>query len=73
MARGQARVAFDVEYFEYDDCWWERQWNAARQRYCWWLFHDKDGSRFGPIWRPRGSLGLGKGDVEPPRYMVIAL
>ena len=26
-----------VEYVEYDNCLWGREWDPARQRYCWWL------------------------------------
>ena len=43
---------FEVEYVEYDDRLWGREWVPARQRYCWWLAV-ADGSQIGhTIWRP---------------------
>ena len=37
---------FAVEYVEYDNCLWGRQWDSARQQYCWWLA-SADGSQVG--------------------------
>ena len=28
---------FDVEYVEFDGCWWGCEWVPTRQQYCWWL------------------------------------
>ena len=52
---------FEVEYVEYDDRLWGREWVAARQRYCWWLA-SADGSQAGhTIWRPPWLIGRGPG------------
>ena len=48
---------FAVEYVEYDNCLWGREWDPARQRYCWWLA-SADGSQVGhAIWRPPWLIG----------------
>ena len=52
---------FAVEYVEYDNCLWGREWDPARQRYCWWLA-SSDGSQVGhAIWRPPWLIGRGPG------------
>ena len=52
---------FEVEYVEYDGCFWEREWVPARQRYCWWLAA-ADGSQVGHvIWWPPWLIGTGPG------------
>ena len=52
---------FAVEYVEYDNCLWGREWDPARQRYCWWLA-SADGSQVGhAIWRPPWLIGRGPG------------
>ena len=49
---------FEVDYVEYDDRLWEREW-VARQQYCWWLASG-DGSQVGhAIWRPPWLIGRG--------------
>ena len=52
---------FAVEYVEYDNCLCEREWDSARQQYCWWLA-SADGSQVGHvIWRPPWLIGRGPG------------
>ena len=52
---------FEVEYVEFDDFLWGREWVPARQRYCWWLAA-ADGSQVGhAIWRPPWLIGTGPG------------
>ena len=52
---------FAVEYVEYDNCLWGREWDPARQDYCWWLA-SADGSQVGhAIWRPPWLIGRGPG------------
>ena len=59
---------FEVEYVEYNDRLWGREWDPARQRFCWWLA-SADGSQAGhTIWRPpwlsgRGSRFLREGEL----------
>ena len=49
------KVANHVDHVEYQDVWWARQWDPARQWHCWWLVDD-DGTRLFPgIWRLRES------------------
>ena len=51
----------EVEYVEYNDRLWEREWDPARQRFCWWLAA-ADGSQAGhTIWRPPWLIGRGPG------------
>ena len=50
----------DVEYMEFDGCWWGCEWVPARQQYCWWV-----AAADHTIWRPRGSSGVDQGDLEP--------
>ena len=53
-------VAHEVEYVEYEDVWWARQWDPIRQWYCWWLVDD-DGTWLGPgIWRPPWEFWPGR-------------
>ena len=33
----QEELDDDVEYMEFDGCWWWCEWVPARQQYCWWL------------------------------------
>ena len=50
---------FEVDYVEYDDRLWGREWVPARQQYCWWLA-SADGSQVGhAIWRPPWLIGRG--------------
>ena len=52
---------FAVEYVEYDNRFWGREWDPARQRYCWWLA-SADLSQVGhAIWRPPWLIGRGPG------------
>ena len=52
---------FAVEYVEYDNRFWGREWDPARQRYFWWLA-SADGSQVGhAIWRPPWLIGRGPG------------
>ena len=52
---------FAVEYVEYNNCLWGREWDPARQRYCWWLA-SAHGSQVGhAIWRPPWLIGRGPG------------
>ena len=54
---------FEVEYVEYNDRLWGREWVPARQRYCWWLAA-ADGSQAGHTMYGgrRGSSAAGQGD-----------
>ena len=48
---------FEVEYVEFDNRLWRREWDPARQQYCWWLA-SADGSQAGhTIWRPPWLIG----------------
>ena len=52
---------FEVEYVEFDNRLWGREWDPARQQYCWWLA-SADGSQVGhAIWRPPWLIGRGPG------------
>ena len=50
-----------VEYVQHDGRWWGREWDPARQQYCWWLA-SADGSQVGhAIWRLPWLIGRGPG------------
>ena len=52
---------FAVEYVEFDNCLWGREWDPARLQYCWWLA-SAEGSQVGhAIWRPPCLIGTGPG------------
>ena len=51
---------FAVEYVEYDNRLWGREWDSARQQFCWWLA-SADGHRLVmPSGGRRGSLAEGQ-------------
>ena len=55
----------DVEFLEFDGCWWGCEWVPGRQQYCWWLAA-ADGSRLAiRSGGARGSSGVDQGDLEP--------
>ena len=58
---GESEEEFEVEYVEFNDHLWGREWVPARQQYCWWLAA-ADGSQAGhTILRPPWLIGTGPG------------
>ena len=59
----ESEEEFEVEYVEFNDHLWGREWVPARQQYCWWLALPMGPRLAIPFCGRRGPSAEGQGDV----------